>query len=98
MRKTLSLCMLATLGLSMGCGDSTSDVVADKGKGITVVNKVCPIMGSDVKVEELTPELTRDFNGKKVGFCCPPCLEEWDKMTEAEKTAKLEKPGDGHAH
>lgn len=96
MRKTLTLCMLATLGLSVGCGDSTTDVVADK--GITVVNKVCPIMGSEVKADELTPELTRDFNGKKVGFCCPPCLEEWDEMTDAEKTAKLEKPGDGHAH
>lgn len=96
MRRILSLCMLVTFSVSVGCGDSTTDVVTDK--GITVVNKVCPIMGSEVKADELTPELTRDFNGKKVGFCCPPCLEEWDEMTDAEKTAKLEKPGDGHAH
>ncbi len=96
MRKTLTLCVLSTLGLAAGCSDATTDAVATS--GITVVNKVCPIMGSEVKPEELTPELTRDFNGKKVGFCCPPCLEEWDEMTDAEKTAKLEKPGDSHAH
>lgn len=96
MRKTLSLCLLSTLVLATGCSDAATDASATT--GITVVNKVCPIMGSDVKPEELTPELTRDFNGKKVGFCCPPCLEEWDEMSDAEKTAKLEKPGDSHAH
>jgi hypothetical protein len=29
------------------------------------------------------------YKGMKVGFCCPNCPPEWDKLTDAEKEAKL---------
>ncbi|HOD82981.1 MAG: hypothetical protein BWX88_04310 [Planctomycetes bacterium ADurb.Bin126] len=48
------------------------------------VNDRCPIMGGKVN-----PKLTRTFEGKTVGFCCPGCFPKWDNLTDAEKKAKL---------
>ena len=47
-------------------------------------------MGNPVDKED--PSMVRELNGKKVGFCCPPCLEEWDELTDAEKSEKLANP------
>jgi hypothetical protein len=57
-------------------------------------------MGNEIEPKEVDASLVKDFNGKKVAFCCPPCLEEWDELTDAEKTAKLSNPpkGDAHSH
>ena len=57
-------------------------------------------MGNPIEPKEVEASLVKDFNGKKVAFCCPPCLEEWDELTGAEKTAKLSIPpkGDAHSH
>ena len=52
----------------------------------TFVNARCPIMGG-----KPTAALTRDYNGQKVGFCCDGCPSKWDKLTAAEKDAKLAK-------
>ena len=49
-----------------------------------VVNARCPIMGGAAKAS-----LTRDYKGQKVGFCCGMCPGQWDKLTDAEKQAKL---------
>ncbi len=53
------------------------------------VNARCPIMGSLIKPESVTANLTRDYKGQKVGFCCAGCPSAWDKLTDAEKQAKL---------
>ncbi len=54
-----------------------------------LVNARCPIMGSAIKPESVTANLTRDYNGQKIGFCCAGCPSAWDKLTDAEKQAKL---------
>jgi hypothetical protein len=54
-----------------------------------LVNSRCPIMGSAINPESVTANLTRDYNGQKVGFCCAGCPSAWDKLTDAEKQAKL---------
>lgn len=51
-----------------------------------LVNARCPIMGSKVSKSGKT----REFQGNTVGFCCPMCLPAWDKLTDAEKQAKLD--------
>lgn len=55
-----------------------------------VSNSRCPIMGS--KLPPNVPDsLTREFNGQKIGFCCGGCPLAWDKLSEAEKQAALDK-------
>ncbi len=54
-------------------------------------NVKCPIMGSPVVAEKVTKELTRLHKGQKVAFCCGGCPSAWDKLTDAEKNAKLSK-------
>lgn len=54
-------------------------------------NAVCPIMGSPINPERVTKELTREYKGQKVAFCCAGCPATWDKLTDLQKQAKLAK-------
>jgi hypothetical protein len=94
---TLSL-MLTCLAVSIAVGCSKTAVDVAPAAAADFVNTRCPIMGNAVDTED--PTLVREWNGKKVGFCCPPCLEEWDELTDAEKTEKLAAPpkSDGATH
>lgn len=58
-----------------------------------VVNKRCPIMGGKVKQANLSDSLVRSYQGKKVGFCCGHCPAAWDKLSDEQKQARLEKAG-----
>jgi len=69
----------------------TAHFALAKHVGPTFVNAVCPLMGSPIKPEKVTASLTREYKGQKVGFCCAGWPEEWDKLTDAQKEAKLEK-------
>jgi len=50
-----------------------------------LVNAKCPIMPSHAAGDKVTA----DFKGQKVGFCCAGCMPAWNKLTDAEKAAKL---------
>jgi hypothetical protein len=54
-----------------------------------LVNSRCPIMGSAINPDSVAANLTRDYKGQKIGFCCAGCPSAWDKLTDAEKQAKL---------
>ena len=54
-------------------------------------NTACPIMGSRINTSKLPASLIRKFNGQKVGFCCAGCPAQWDKLSNAQKQAKLTK-------
>ena len=66
---------------------------------VSLANESCPIMGGKAKTTE---DLTREFNGQTVGFCCDGCPQKWDKLSDDEKSAKLaevqKKVDDGHDH
>jgi hypothetical protein len=65
---------------------------ATSGEAImTAVNAYCPIMGGEVTEEG---GLTQ-WNGKAIGFCCAPCIEEWNELSDEEKEAKLKKYNSG---
>jgi hypothetical protein len=53
------------------------------------VNTRCPIMGSPIDPAKVPANLTREFKGQKVAFCCSGCPAAWDKLTDQEKEAKL---------
>jgi len=67
----------------------TAHVALAKHVKPTFVNAVCPLMGAPIKPEKVTAKLTREYKGQKVGFCCGGCPEAWDKLTDAQKEAKL---------
>lgn len=70
-----------------GCSDITT-------------NTHCPIMGNEVDPGSAPSDMVVMWNGKKVIFCCPPCLEEWDELSEAEKEEHFRNPpkSSGHGH
>jgi hypothetical protein len=58
---------------------------------IAVVNTKCPITGGALSSDGVAENLTRDYKGQKIGFCCDGCPAEWDKLTDAAKDAELAK-------
>lgn len=52
-------------------------------------NYRCPIMGSPIKMDTVNENLIRLYNGRKVAFCCASCPAEWDKLSDADKQAKV---------
>ncbi len=54
-------------------------------------NKRCPITGKTIDVMNEPENLTCMYKGMKIGFCCPACPPVWDRLTDAEKDAKLQK-------
>lgn len=52
-------------------------------------NSKCPMTGKSIDVTDRPKDCTRMYKNMKIGFCCPACPPEWDKLTEAEKDAKL---------
>ena len=54
-------------------------------------NVRCPIMGSPINPDKVAKNLIRDYKEQKVAFCYGGCPGQWDKLTDAEKDAKLAK-------
>lgn len=67
----------------------TSDSI--EATAISFANTKCPIMGGTP-----SPELTRQYQGDTIGFCCDGCPEKWDALDEGDKAAKFAEV-DGHA-
>lgn len=54
-------------------------------------NTRCPIMGSPINPDKVSKDLIRDYKGQKVAFCCQGCPQQWDKLSDTQKAAKLAK-------
>lgn len=67
------------------CGKMMAQADEDK-----VVNARCPIMGNKLDRDNVPENLTREWNGKKVGFCCAACPPKWDNLSDEEKQQKLD--------
>jgi len=82
---------------------ATGDVFADDCEGCSGCSKksvekaeqkvelksqtTCPVMGGAIQKETFV-----DYNGKRIYFCCTPCVEEFNKNPE-KYLDKLEKEG-----
>jgi|GEM_PF-488718 len=55
--------------------------------GVKAVNTVCPVVDADGADENVTAE----WRGKTIAFCCPTCVRKFDRMSDAEKDAMLKK-------
>jgi len=55
--------------------------------GVKAVNTVCPVVDADGADENVTAE----WRGKTIAFCCPTCVRQFARMTDAQKDAMLVK-------
>ena len=96
----LSVVSLAALAAIAILATSATGVAQDRTTAIVpitatstaptaVVNARCPIEGTKLDPAKVPADLTREHRGQKVGFCCPACPLAWDKLTDAQKDAKL---------
>lgn len=76
--------------LALASGDNGNKTTTQEHEKVKVVNNHCPVMGSEIDSKNVPVDLTRDFMGQKVGFCCSGCPGEWDKLSDNEKKEKLE--------
>ena len=94
MSRGLCLAALAGLLAAAGCnGAAGPDRENGTGEGRMVKgdNAVCPIMNNPLPGEGVPATQTRHYEGKTVGFCCPPCAPKWDGLPAAEKDALMAK-------
>ena len=102
MKRTMTwmfaLALTAVAVIAIGCGgdDSDKDKTGGNGGGnggggqAKVVNSICPMMGNEFDPTAVPDNLIREFDGRKVGFCCAGCPEAWDKLPREAKAAKLQ--------
>lgn len=91
-RLVLAFAAVSTLGL-VGCNKdqkTTSDASKPAAARVQTtagapVNKTCPVSGEAVPANATTVS----YQGKTVGFCCDHCVDKWNKMSDAEKSAKI---------
>ncbi len=57
--------------------------------------KICPVMGFEIDKSVFT-----EYKGKKVYFCCPSCIEEFEKDPEKylDKLPQFQTQSDSHSH
>jgi hypothetical protein len=73
--------LLVALALC-GCSSTKSTPAAAATKA--PVNTTCPMMGQGVKTN-----VTVDYHGQTVAFCCEGCVDEWNALSDAERKQKL---------
>ncbi len=99
--------VFALSAILVGCGQSadtieplaspTTQVTVDV-EQVSFANTKCPIMGGTP-----TDELTTEYAGKTIGFCCDGCPQKWATLSEQEQAEKfasvrIESAEDGHEH
>jgi hypothetical protein len=77
MKRSLKTLAAAAILLVAACNSSAPQAMT--------LNSKCPVSGK--AVDSSIP--TADYNGGKVGFCCPRCVTSWNAMSEADKQAKI---------
>ncbi|MCA9036518.1 MAG: hypothetical protein KDA89_01485 [Planctomycetaceae bacterium] len=86
----LSTLMLLTAAVLVGCNQSANDTTltneseTSAESTIQFANAKCPIMGGKPK-----SELTAEYDGQTIGFCCEGCPEKWAALSDEEKAEKL---------
>lgn len=99
---TVASCAMILMGIVLiGCNQAestSSDNNAEQSSNTSAssqpVNEICPIMGGEVASDGGSVE----WNGKLVGFCCPECQPQWDRLSDQLKAEKLSAAEANAAH
>jgi len=85
--KRLALCAAFGAALLLGaCKSNPADTDPSTGQ---VANVNCPMMPD----HEFDPEVTTEFEGMTIGFCCEKCVDKFETLSRDEKVAKLQAAG-----
>ena len=77
---TLAAACLACACIT-GCHDSNKHAQATQPSAqVMASNEMCPISGKPVN-----PNVSSNYNGKVVHFCCGGCKGKFDAMSDADK-------------
>jgi hypothetical protein len=88
----VSVTVLSAMVLLAGCkseGDKNRTAAGSKPVTYQTVNSICPIEGGKFDPSAVSVELTAEFEGQRIGFCCLGCPAAWAKLSDVEKRAKL---------
>lgn len=66
-----SAVVLASLLSACGNGDPWEQGFA---------NRICPVQGGEIDTEN--PTLAVEYEGQRIGFCCPGCPQEFQRSPE----------------
>ncbi|NND97122.1 MAG: hypothetical protein HKN47_07330 [Pirellulaceae bacterium] len=82
---------LLLLSVVIGCrerDDDTAPVIqvptTVEATPVSFANKKCPIMGGTPSVD-----LTAQYEGKTIGFCCDGCPQKWAALSDEAKAEKF---------
>ena len=81
MKYTVLLCFLVCM---IGCVTPVPVAPPAAIVPLEILNTHCPIMGGEIDGETFV-----HWKGNRLGFCCPPCIGMWEKLTQAERVKKL---------
>jgi hypothetical protein len=89
MRCFINMTVLLAATTIIGCSNAPVETTTAVAK---VINKNCPVMGGAVTADGGTVE----WKNQTIGFCCPDCVEQFEALSDEEKTAALAKAESGH--
>lgn len=79
---------LALTAMLAACNSNKSTTAASNETAIkasgAAMNANCPFSNNPANAS-----ITRSYKGQNVGFCCNGCSGKWDKMSDADRDAKL---------
>ena len=85
-RYAIAACVAGSfLALGACNSDKKAGAASDGSMAVKADNTMCPVGGGPVAAA-VTPST---YKGKHVGFCCAGCKGKFDKMSDAEKDAKV---------
>ncbi|MFO0832190.1 MAG: hypothetical protein U0637_10130 [Phycisphaerales bacterium] len=82
MLRSLAIAAAAATVLSLGACHSTQKSAAAPG----VMNSKCPFSG-----EAVDGNITCDYQGGKVAFCCAGCKGKWEKASDQARADMMKK-------
>ncbi|MCG8650502.1 MAG: hypothetical protein MI861_11765 [Pirellulales bacterium] len=98
MRTNQFLLLLSALSFSVWAGCNSSSESASESEPdpasestdettlVSFANTQCPMMGG-----KPSAELTADYMGQTIGFCCDGCPQKWEGLSDDEKAERFTK-------
>lgn len=79
LRQLKNVFVVAAAGLTLAACNS----MGAKTDGAMIVNESCPLMAD----HGIDPDVTVDYEGHKVAFCCSKCIGKWEEWSDDKKMA-----------
>lgn len=61
-----------------------------KTEQLALVNSRCPMTGNAINANDISSDMTVNFQGQNIGFCSAQCISEWEQLNDEEKQDRLD--------